>query len=404
MSQRGTRQASYGRGGAAFLALMTLGYAVYAADRTVLTAVLVPMTSALGLSNVQQGLLVSAQYVGVLAVVFAAGFLSDRYGRWRIIFLGVAIFSLFTWLIAFSADFYQAFAFRLASGVGEGMFWPVAMAAVADRFGQSKGLALGAFYVGFDLGGAGGTAVAGATFALTSDWRVAFLVAPLLGVAVLAGIAAARGTIAAPGGGYARLALGRGAFGVAKGRDMAVILIFALLVTYPTAAWQSFLPTYLKRVLGLDIPSAAFGTSAVLIAGGAGKVILGRASDRARRGRMVAGLCAVSLAGYVVFFSTNNVVLGLASGLVVGFFSSAIFPVMQAMAADKGGGRRGTALGLTTTFQSVATVFSPTITALFFPQGVGSAVAYNVVVPMVAVLAVALFLRDKRSEPAPHSA
>ncbi|HZW84779.1 MAG TPA: MFS transporter, partial [Nitrososphaerales archaeon] len=260
-------------GAGLFLGVMTLGYAVYAADRTVLTAMLVPMANSLGLDNLQQGLLVSAQYIGVLAVVFIAGALSDHYGRWKIVLLGVSVFSLFTWLIAFSGTFYEAFAFRLVSGVGEGIFWPVAMASVADYFGQGKGFALGAFYVGFDFGGAGGTAIGGATYALTSDWRAAFLVAPLLGVIVVPGIFAARRamTITSRKG---TLGIERGAIGIIAKRDMAVILLFALLATYPTAAWQSFLPTYLKKVLGLDIPTAAFATSAVFLSGAGGKLLL----------------------------------------------------------------------------------------------------------------------------------
>ena len=369
---------------------------MYAADRTVLTAMLVPMSTSLGLSNLQQGLLVSAQYIGVLAVVLIAGALSDRYGRWRIVLIGVSVFSLFTWLIAFSGTFYQAFAFRLVSGIGEGMFWPVAMASVAEYFGQRKGLALGAFYVGFDFGGAGGTAIGGATYALTSDWRVAFLVAPLLGAAVIAGIFAARKTMSRPSLSKSP-GIERGALGIIAGRDMAMILLFAMLATYPTAAWQSFLPTYLKKVLGLDVPTAAFATSAVLLSGAGGKLLLGRASDSLRRGRMLAGICAVAVPLYVVFFSTSNLVLGLGAGLAIGFVTSAIFPVMQSLAADAGGGKTGTALGLTTSFQSVAAVLSPTITSLLFPQGVGTAVAYNVLLPMGALLLVAFFLRDPRS-------
>ena len=146
-------------GPALFLLVMALGYAVYAADRTVLASVLVPLKHSLALDPTQVGLMTSAQYIGVLSVVLIAGHLSDRFGKWRIILAGVAVFSTFTWLISFAADFYQAFAFRLVSGVGEGIFWPVAMSAVANYFGGNRGLALGTFYVGFDVGGAGGSSI-----------------------------------------------------------------------------------------------------------------------------------------------------------------------------------------------------------------------------------------------------
>jgi len=72
-----------------FLLVMALGYAVYAADRTVLQSVITAMKPGLGLTDFQKGLLLSAQYIGVLAVVLLAGHLSDRFGKWRIILIGV---------------------------------------------------------------------------------------------------------------------------------------------------------------------------------------------------------------------------------------------------------------------------------------------------------------------------
>jgi len=276
------------------------------------------------------------------------------------------------------------------------MFWPVAMSAVASSFGARRGFALGAFYVGFDLGGATGTAVGGASFAATSDWRTAFFVAPLLGLVVLAGLILVRKRSGWAGASGGMPSLGRSSLASLRERGMATVILFAFLATYPVAAWQSYLPTYLKSVLGLGVASAAYGAAAVLLAGAAGKLILGRASDARRRNRVLLALCGCALGLYGLFFSASAVALGLGLGMAVGFVSSAIFPVMQALAADSSGGMTGTALGLTTTSQSLATVLSPTITSLFFPQGVGAAIAYNVMVPMAFVVVVALLLRDPR--------
>ena len=65
---------------------------------------------------------------------------------------------------------------------------------------------------------------------------------------------------------------------------------------------------------------------------------------------------------------------------------------------DSCDGKTGTALGLTTTAQSVATVVAPNTTAaLFALLGVGGATAINAVVPALLMLLVALFLKDSRS-------
>jgi predicted MFS family arabinose efflux permease len=242
------------------------------------------------------------------------------------------------------------------------------------------------------MGGAGGSAIGGATYSLTADWRSAFLVAPLLGIAVVAGLFVAQGAFYRADAKVGMLSVGRDALGLLRRKSLLVVLVFALLATYPIATWQFYLAKYWNSVSGVSVPLAAYGYSAVLISGGAGKVALGRLSDRWPRQNLLAVASAAATALFILFFLEANVVLGFVLALSASFISSALFPVMQALASDWCDGRTGTALGLTTSFQSVATVMSPTLTALLFPQGVAKAIAINVALPMVAVTVVALIL------------
>ena len=108
-------------------------------------------------------------------------------------------------------------------------------------------------------------------------------------------------------------------------------------------------------------------------------------------------LAVISLAvvlSYSLFFATSNPILALVVAIIMGFFSSSMFPIMQAFIADICKGRTGTALGLTTTSQSVATVIAPIITASFFAMGVGRAVALNAMIPAILTLLVAVMLKD----------
>ena len=167
---------------------MTFGYAVFAIDRSVLAAVLGPMESSFGASTALTLFLQSAQFIGVFCFVFVAGHLSDRYGRWPILTVGVVVFTAFTWMIGLATNYTEAFIFRLVSGFGEGIFWPVAMAWVASYFGRRKGLALGIFYVGFDIGSIGGLAIGGLTYAIYNTWQPAFFIAPSIAILVFAGL------------------------------------------------------------------------------------------------------------------------------------------------------------------------------------------------------------------------
>ena len=382
------------RKSAPFLLLMTIGYAVYAMDRLVLSSVLAPLSTSLGLTSTEIGFLAAAQYIGVTCIVFVAGHLSDRYGRWTVIILGVVVFSAFTWLIGLASNFYEAFAFRLVSGVGEGAFWPVAMASVANYFGNRKGLALGVFYTGFDAGSVAGLSIGGFAYSLFGDWRPAFFIAPLLGLLVIGGALVARRKLPEAGEGSVSIRLGSDALQLLRQRNVLVIMVFALLATW-SAVWQVvFLPYYFFKVMNFTVLSSALLSSLVTVAGVFGKVSFGALSDSVRRNRLLVLVSAATFLAYALFFSSLGFALDLVGALAMGFFSSAIFPVLQSLMTDSSGGKPGSALGLSTSAQSIATVFSPIIAASLFTFGVGRAVALDAMIPIGLAIVAALFLTE----------
>jgi MFS family permease len=381
-----------------FLGVLFLGYLVYSADRYVLTTLLAPLQTSLNLSGFQVGLLGSAVYIGVACTVFLAGHLSDRYGRWKMVILGLVVFTSFTWLIGVSTSFTEAFAFRLISGIGEGLFWPVAMAAVATYFLAKKGLAMGIFYVGFDVGAIFGTSVAGATYYLAGDWRPAFFVAPSVGLVAIAGALLARRRFEWKASGSQNIKLGAVALALARQRRMIVVIAFALLATWATVWQPVFLVYYFDKVFKLSVPYSALLATPVLASGAVGKVTLGGLSDRWRRDRLLVVASLGMLASYAVFFESSSFVVNIAAALSMGFFSSSIFPVMQSLAADISGGRVGTALGLTTTSQSIATILAPSTTGAMFFLGVGRAVALEATIPAVLTLVAAVLLGEPRQK------
>jgi len=310
--------------------------------------------------------------------------------------VGIIVFTLFTWMIGFASSFLEAFVFRLVSGFGEGVFWPVAMAAVASYFGNRKGLALGIFYVGFDVGSVAGLSLGGLAYSLSGNWRDAFFVAPSIGLLVIVGAGWLKNEYEASPGDAARIRLGRDALDLLKQRSVVLMMVFALLATWADVWQVIFLPYYFFTVLHIGILSSALFSAAVSISGGVGKLILGAASDVWRRNRMLTAIAFMVVLSYGLFFATPTPILALLLGLIMGFFSSAIFPIMAALMVDICKGRTGTALGLTTTSQSVATVLSPIITASLFAAGVGRAVALNAMIPAVLTLLVALTLKDPR--------
>jgi MFS family permease len=330
--------------------------------------------------------------------VFIAGHLSDRIGRWNVIAVGLSLFTAFTWLIGFSSSFGEAFVFRLVSGFGEGIFWPVAMATVTNYFKARKGLALGIFYVGFDVGSIAGLSVGGLAYSFYGNWRPAFFIAPLVGLPVIAGVFLARRRLRTAGEGTSGVRLGRDAVELLGRRNVLLVMGFALFATW-AAVWQVvYLPYYFFTVKHFTILSSALLSSSVTLAGACGKVLLGGLSDVWKRNRLLVSLSLVTVLGYFVFFSASEFYLDMIGALTMGFFSAAIFPVMQSLMTDSCGGKTGTALGLSTSAQSVATTFSPIITASLFAMGVGRGIELGVMVPAALAALVAIFLREPRGE------
>jgi MFS transporter, ACS family, hexuronate transporter len=384
------------------LAIMFLGYFAFTADRTVLSSVLKPLSAALQANKATYygvaatAWLSAAQFIGVLCFVLVSGYLADRYGHRKVILAGVLVFTAFTWLVGYAGTFQEAFVLRLVSGFGEGLFWPAAMSAVANYFGNSKGLTLGIFYAGFDLGGAAGNSIGSASYALTVDWRTAFFVAPLIGIPVIAGVAASRRSFARAATRSQGSSFGHEALSVLKRPRAVAIMAFAFLATWADIWQVAYLPYYYSNVLGASVPVAGLIAAVVLISGLFGKVVMGRISDRVRRDRLLIMLSLAVVVSYGLFFSTSDFFLGLGVALFIGFFSSAIFPVMQAVASDSSGGMTGTALGLTTTFQSVAAVLGTLLPGSLFYLGVGRAIAIGAMLPALLTVAAAVFLMEPR--------
>ena len=125
------------------------------------------------------GLLAPAFLVTYMVAAPVFGRLGDRYRRWLIVALGVALWSLATGGTGLATTFGVLFLMRVLVGVGEAAWGPIAPTIIADMYPASKrGWVLSWFYIAIPVGAALGV-VLGGLIASMSSWHWSFfLMAP----------------------------------------------------------------------------------------------------------------------------------------------------------------------------------------------------------------------------------
>lgn len=79
-----------------------------------------------------QGLLAIASTLGIVAAVIPAGFLADKLGRKKILVIGTAWYSIFSFLCGFAPNPETIIALRFVAGLGMGAVFPIPYAMAAE--------------------------------------------------------------------------------------------------------------------------------------------------------------------------------------------------------------------------------------------------------------------------------
>lgn len=167
------------------LVMLMLVYTFNFIDRQIIGILAVPIKADLGLSDTQLGALgglAFALFYTSLGIPIA--WLADRVSRTWIITGALALWSAFTALCGLTTSFWQLFLCRLGVGVGEAGGVAPAYALVADYFPpRERARALGVYSFGIPIGSASGVLLGG-WLAAVIDWRTAFVIVGLAGLAL----------------------------------------------------------------------------------------------------------------------------------------------------------------------------------------------------------------------------
>jgi len=258
------------------LAMLLLVYTFNFVDRQIFSILVPAIKADLSLTDTQLGVLGGLAFAllySTLAIPLA--WIADRTSRTWTITISLGVWSGFTALCGWAGNFAQLFGARLGVGVGEAGGVAPSYAVIADTFPPaSRARALAVYSLGIPLGSAAGVLLGG-YIATTVDWRAAFIVVGVAGVA-LAPIF--RLIVREPVRDRAVAATEpvRRVFAILARKPSFWLLAFGAsassMLGYGLAFW---LPSLLKRSFHLELQDVSYFYGAILLLGGVPGVLLG---------------------------------------------------------------------------------------------------------------------------------
>jgi len=307
------------------LVVCWLGWIAIYLGRSILAPLLPLLTSELGLTYAQVGLIESAYLVGYIVVKVPAGLVAGRIGIKRTLVLSMLGYGASTALNFWATGFPHLVGFRFLLGLFQGVHLPIANTLLSERFGERQGRAIGFHESGPNVGNTVAFPLA-VTITSALGWRWAFLILSLPAF-LLAGAATLilrderqMEVKDSPRGG-----------GSLRGYTKVLVPMALAHATYNLClrTLLIFIPSYLVDLRGMSFSAAGFVASVMPAAGIIAKISSGFIAERAGRRTSIVG--AISLSGAFILslvwlpsgaYTVANLV---ALGLVLYAYSPVIY-------------------------------------------------------------------------------
>jgi sugar phosphate permease len=363
------------------LGLLCMMYLITYVDRVNIATAADSIRRELRLSNTQLGFLQSAfGYPYLLCQIFG-GWIGDRFGPRRTLFLCGLVWSAATMLTGLAGGLAALFICRLLVGVGEGATFPVATRAMQSWTAVGRrGFAQGLTHAFARLGNALTPPIVAWLIALIA-WRGSFVA---LGCVSLAWVAVWFWYFRDNPGDHASVSRAElealPNHGVPERRERPRVpwpaltrRIAPVTIVYFCYGWTlwlylTWLPSYFLHEYQYDLRKSALFTSAVFFAGVVGDYLGGVVSDgilhrtgdllRARRNVVMAGFLASFVCMLPVFLTHDLVLIILSLGAAF-FFAEIVIGPMWSIPMDIAGKFSGTAAGMMNTGSALAAILSP---------------------------------------------
>lgn len=390
---------------------VTASYIVNGMDRQIFSNLVTYVEEDLNFSKAQGGFLTTVFAIGFGLTGIVAGMLLDRYRRKTVLIGGMILYSVFTILMPLAHGFWDLAAYRVISGVGEGLQQTTIFTIVGVIFAKRRNLALGGVNAAYGVGSFLGPILGIQLYLFGGDnWHLPLYVFGLIGL-IYAGlmlfffpsafsefgkaeqdelrrreaeeraVAAAAENAEAPPGKFSWV-----------NRNLVLIASANILLGVVNYSYLGLYPSFLKDSLGYSATAAALCASMYGI-GAFGGIIGGYLADKFGERRLIVfAICSSLIVGMLMFnvaeAQWQQIILSLLFGLLnSGFLFVNVYALTQRVVDIR---HIGKASGVASSAHYIGAGFSGAIFGALvdgFGWGFGSMVVI-VIVPMIAAVAV----------------
>jgi predicted MFS family arabinose efflux permease len=262
-------------------------------------------------------------------------------------------------------------------------------AALADRHGSRRAVAMTEGEVSVSLAGIFTPLLIAGLAATALTWRFGFVIGAA--IALLAAVTAARMRIPPPGS-PPEGPPARGRRPDQRRLPPALIVIFAIVaLEFSLSFW---LASYLNNEIGLARNTAVAIVSGLYAASLLGRLLTSRLARRASPERLLAVALMTALAGVSVLLAATGAALAMAGIAIAGMGIGATFPLASSLHVQASGRIADSALGQTLTIASAGQILGP-LTAGAIAQVAGLRIGL-LVLPALILIAAAALWRHRR--------
>ncbi len=296
--------------------------------------VLLPeIKTSLALTNVEVGVMSTARFVSGGIANLPAGFIADRFSRYRaeILGLSIAAIGVFALGLGLTDSFWLATLAASLMVIAISFWHPSAIASLSRQFASRRGLAISLHGTGGSLGEAAGPVVAGIALGYFG-WQA--LAQGSIAPAVVAGVAIWALLKMVPNESASSSGIGsylRSLSFTLRNRKLLLILLFAGGFSAGQSVTFTFLPIFLREEVGVTPAVLGLYLALAQVIGVGSQPLMGYMSDR--WGRKLVLAPALTFLG-ISFTALTIVPAGIPFIVVVAIMGAFLYPLMSILLAS----------------------------------------------------------------------